>query len=322
MFRTEITPAPSPWKINLQHAVFSIGSCFSDNIGEKLQAFKFPVLSNPFGTVYNPVSLFQLLEFAMSGERPGEESYLKHQGVFRNFHFHSDISATDEQEFRRRMDAAFEETAQFLQKATVVIITFGTAVVYQLKRNGEIVANCHKVPSDHFVKKMLFLQEITDAFTVFYQKLKQQNAGAKIILTVSPVRHLKETLEQNSLSKALLRVACGELSRTHDDVDYFPSFELMIDDLRDYRFYAADMLHPSQQAIEYIWDKFTKSYFDEQTLAFVSEWEKIRKALHHRPFYPGSEEYISFVKNTIARVEKYKDVLDVSEELQMLKGYL
>lgn len=319
MFRTEIHPQPPAWKISLRDSIFSMGSCFSAHIGKKLEAYKFNTLTNPFGTIYNPISIFQLIEFSLTDKKPADWSYLRQQGVFRNYHFHSEISATDENEFHRQIAITFEKVKAFLQRSNVLMITFGSAISYRLKENNEIVANCHKVPARQFEKSLLKTDFIVGHFNNVYHLLKQVNPGVRLILTVSPDRHLKETLELNSASKATLRVVCEELKSSFNDVYYFPSFELMIDDLRDYRFYSDDMLHPANQAVNYIWSKFSQCCFDQPTLIFINEWEKILKAILHKPFYPGSPAHKDFVAKTIEKVEKFKRQVDVSRELEMLR---
>lgn len=322
MFRTEINPPPSDWKMHFSDKVFSMGSCFSVHMGQKLKTFKFDTLINPFGTIYNPVSLFQLIEFSLTGRKPEKWSYLHHQGVFRNYHFHSDISSLNENEFHRQIENTLEKVKNFLREARVVILTFGSAVGYRLKENNELVANCHKVPAGHFTKTLLKVADIIGSFRQVHEFLKQVNPGVRFIITVSPDRHLKETLELNSASKAVLRVAAEELKNSFDNVSYFASFELMIDDLRDYRFYKEDMLHPTEQAVNYIWSKFSPTFFDEETLQFIADWEKILKSIHHRPFYPGSKEHKLFVEKTIEKVEEFKGRIDVSRELEILRAQI
>lgn len=322
MFRTEIHPQPSDLKINLSHKILSMGSCFSEHIGKKLAFYKFMALINPFGTIYNPLSLFRLIEFSLTDKKPEAWSYLHHQGIFRNYYFHSDISAVNEEDFHQKIKNTFNEVKVFASKADVLVFTFGSAIGYKLKNNNETVANCHKVPSREFEKYMLTPDAIAEGFKGIYRILKQVNPNIRFILTVSPDRHLKETLELNSVSKATLRLATEDLQNTLEGVSYFPSYELMIDDLRDYRFYKEDMVHPTEQAVDYIWNKFSETHIDKKTLGFIAEWEKIMKSLQHKPFNPGTEEHHLFIKKTKEKLETFKNLVDISEEMKVLEKQL
>ncbi len=321
MFRTELNVLPSSWKISIDDPVFLLGSCFAIHIGERLQQYKFEALTNPFGTIFNPHSLFRLIEFSLNEEKIPEWSFLENQGIHRNYFFHSDVSGKTEEELTRSIQEKRAQTFHSIKNAKVILLTFGTAVYYRLKKNNEIVANCHKVPAKEFNKEMLSANEIVEGFVKTYDAIKEINPDVNFILTVSPVRHLKDSLEVNSVSKAILRTASEEIKNSHNDVAYFPSFELMMDDLRDYRFYKEDMLHPNDQAITYIWEKFIGAYFDEKTLKFVEEWSSIIKALHHRPFNPGTEEHKNFLMKTIERIQKLNRP-NVQEEIEQLKSQL
>jgi len=322
MFRTEINISPSSWKIPLGHRIFSLGSCFAVHIGELLSTYKFQTLTNPFGTIYNPLSIHKLISMSLDLKDPGDWAFVKNQGVYRNFLFHSEISSTNEEEFHSKTKKTLQLAHDHLIKTDVILLTFGTSIIYRLKENNELVANCHKMPSQDFHKSFLTADEIIESFRELYDRLKKLNNSIKFIITVSPVRHLKDTLELNSLSKAILRVACGKLVEEFEDVSYFPSYELVTDDLRDYRFYKEDMLHPNDQAIKYVWQKFVQVYFDATTLKFLSDWTEILKALQHKPFNSDSEEHKSFILKTIKKLDQFKNKTDISEELKILKAQL
>lgn len=322
MFRTELHITPSGSKISLQSPVISIGSCFSNCTGLKLTENKFDTLTNPFGVIYNPLSIFKLLGYAIDNRLPDKSTYLENQDVFRNYDFHSDFSAIEQASLEDKIAQSITRTSGFLQNAEWLILTPGTAFVYQLKETGNIVANCHKVPSGNFEKRLLGPEEITASFDNLYDRLNNLNKKLKLIFTVSPVRHIKDTLELNALSKSVLRVACGRLAEKYDDVDYFPSYEIMMDDLRDYRFYKADMLHPTEVAEDYIWNKFSKTYFDQETLEFVEKWHKILKAMRHRPFHPNTPAYQQFVQKTIRELNDLSNKVDVTKEIESLKKNL
>ncbi len=319
MFRTELHIAPSPYKITLKDCVMSIGSCFSENIGEKLKSSKIQTLANPLGIVYNPVSLFKELEYACNNTFPPDESYVKHSGVQYSLDLHSDYSANDLNSLKAKVANHIGQAHEFLKKADWLIITFGTAYVFEYLESNVIVNNCHKLPAKDFTKKLLSPEQIVIAFEFMYRDLLVLNNNIKIIFTISPVRHTKETLEGNMLSKSTLRVAIDQLISAYPGFDYFPSYEIMMDDLRDYRFYNDDMIHPSKVAIDYIWEKFTQKYFDRKTSRFVEDWEKIIKAINHKPFHPDTPSHQDFIKKTIERLYHLQEQVDISDELELLK---
>ena len=322
MFRTPVIPGKSAEKIKLGQSLLLIGSCFSVHIGQKLTENKFNALTNPFGVIYNPVSIFKLLGNAILENPIDEKFIIKNQGIYRHYDFHSDISATDKNELLSLIGEAYKYSKIYLLNSRWIIITLGTAIVYRHKKLHAIVGNCHKIPSGEFNKERLQPEEILNAFATFYTGLKKVNDQFNIILTVSPVRHIKDSLETNNLSKSILRYACEIISETYDNVQYFPSYEIMMDDLRDYRFYETDMLHPNAQAIDYIWEAFQHSYFNDETIGFVKDWRKIRNALQHKPFYPDSEEHQQFIRNTIQQLKIFSEKVDITSELKILENQL
>lgn len=313
-WRTELNVRPSKTKICLGHKIFTIGSCFSDEIGQLLLENKFVVKKNPFGTVYNPISIHQLLHFGLNKEFPETESYSANGDVHFNYHFHSSFSSLSRNDLEDQIRKSISDSHNFLKGTNQIIITYGTAFAYHLKETGRIVANCHKMQSAFFEKRLLDNLTIVQSFQDFYYNLKLTNPDAKIILTVSPVRHLKDSLELNAVSKSILRVACESIANAYEDVDYFPAYEILLDDLRDYRFYKSDMLHPSDEAVRYIWEKFVSAYFDDPTKKFVSEWKRIMNHLAHRPFQPRSESHLKFLKSILSEMEKWETSVDVSKE--------
>ena len=322
MFRTPVLPKISARKILLNDPLFLIGSCFSENIGQKLSESKFDSLSNPYGVIYNPASIFSLMEEALLEKPVNEDLILKNQGIFRHYNFHSDISALDKEDLLSQIGEANKYSKIYLLQSKWILITLGTSIVYFHKKLNKIVSNCHKIPAKEFEKKRLHPDEILKSFDTFYKTLGSLNKDFSIILTVSPVRHVRDSFETNSISKSILRYACGALSESYDNVQYFPSFEIMMDDLRDYRFYEKDMLHPNASAIEYIWELFQQSYFSDDTRLFIKEWGKIRNALLHKPFYPDSREHQKFLRSTIQKLETFRDKVDISDELKLLEKQL
>jgi hypothetical protein len=321
-FRTELMPAVSIYPITLKDNIFTVGSCFADAIGKHLAESKFKVLNNQFGSIYNPLSIHRLILFALENKLPTPESYLKNEGIYLNYNFHSSYSALAGHELEIKIKASIIEAAEFLKKTNRIIITYGTAFVYRLKSSNEIVANCHKIPSIYFSKSLLEESEIVESFQNLYSSLKAINPNCKIILTVSPVRHLKDTLEFNSVSKSILRLSCYSIVNQFSDVEYFPAHEILLDDLRDYRFYKTDRLHPTEEAVEYIWEKFVGSYFDASSQEFINEWKEIRKNLQHKPFHPQSENHRKFLRSVLNRLEGMNIPVDFSNEIQTLKSKL
>ncbi len=322
MFRTPVVPQISPRKIVLNDRLFLIGSCFTENVGNKLSENKFDNLSNPFGVIYNPVSIFRLMEDALLEKPAREDLIIINQGVYRHYNFHSDISALDKEDLLSQIGEANKYSKIYLLQSKWILITLGTSMVYFHKKLNDIVSNCHKVPAKEFDKKRLHPDEIIESFDAFYQTLGSLNNDFNIILTLSPVRHIRDSFETNSLSKSILRYACGILSESYENVQYFPSFEIMMDDLRDYRFYDTDMLHPSASAVEYIWELFQQSYFSDDTRQFIEDWRKIRNALHHKPFFPDSKEHQKFLRSTIKKLKSFQEKVDITEELKLLEKQL
>lgn len=319
MFRTEINPQISGDKISLSTPLMTIGSCFSDNIGTLLTQNKFDIHANPFGVIFNPISIHKLLKSAIKENSQAPGSWVDSQGIQLHYDFHSQLGSTNLENAKDNIDKAINTTHIQLKKTKWLLITWGTATVYERKDNGEVVANCHKVPANQFSKRMLTSNQV---IADFESMLPDLPVDTNILLTVSPVRHLKDTLEVNNVSKSILRIACHELVEKYDRVKYFPAYELMLDDLRDYRFYKSDMLHPSNEAIEYIWNKFSQTYFDESTLNFIQKWGKIINAINHKPFNPESEAHQEFIRTTMKTVSELNTLIDVTSEINYLEQQL
>jgi hypothetical protein len=322
MFRTEIIAEISREKMKRSDPVYLIGSCFAAHIGHLLRMYKFDLTLNPFGVIYNPHSIFRLIVNSMAGIPIEEKGLIESQGTYRHFDFHSDISAVSREAFDSLYDRATKSTRKQIGQAGWIIVSMGTSLVFEHEKYGAIVANCHKLPAREFTQRLLTPEEIIHSFDSFYTQLRRVNKNAKVILTVSPVRHVKSTLEKNSVSKAILRYAAYSISANYDHVQYFPSFEIMMDDLRDYRFYLPDMVHPSEVAVDYIWQKFMDTYFDSETKDFIREWTQILKALAHRPFFPESTAHQRFIRETIRKLKTFEPQIDISEELVTLESQL
>jgi len=322
MFQTKVKLVPSSKCISLDDRVLTVGSCFAEHMGDKLSEYKFIVQTNPFGTLFNPISIFKLVNQATLNDIFESMGIVKTQGVFHHFDLHSDLSNVSKGDLLHNANKITQELGDYLESTSVIIYTFGTAIVYELLESGEIVANCHKVPAKEFRRRLLEVDEIVHAFKVNYNLIKSINKNARFILTVSPVRHQKESFEQNCVSKSILRLATDKIINEFHNVEYFPAYEIMMDELRDYRFYAEDMLHPNQVAVDHIWNCFGEVYFNNVTKDFINSWLKIRKAIAHRPFNPRSDQHQKFIRKTIKQLNEFSSMVDINEELKLLKSQL
>jgi hypothetical protein len=318
-FRTIVSSRASGQLFSHSDRFVTVGSCFSDAIGNRLLRYKVRTLANPFGNIYNPHSIHKVMHYSMANTPPAPSTYLESQGIHLNYDFHSEFSSLNKPALEHTLKHTIESTHSFLKNASWLIITYGTAWVYERISSGELVANCHKQPANDFSKLLLTQKKIIESFEKFHAELKGFNPAIRIILTVSPVRHIKDTLELNSVSKAVLRLACHTLKEAFPDVDYFPSYEIMMDDLRDYRFYKPDMLHPSGEAEEYIWQRVVEQYADKKTQDVFKKWQSVLSALSHKPFHPTSEAHQKFLKETLSRLEELKSWVNVEEEMEIIK---
>lgn len=319
--RTEIRINAYDFQLEPESLVLTFGSCFSDVIGNFLCNNKFNALSNPYGTVYNLKSMADILESVMNPDWQIDRTLIiEQQGIFFHYGFHSEISGETEKEIVKRINQLHKKTAKHLANTNFLIITLGTSWVYE--KNSVVVSNCHKIPASTFSKRLLSYQEQKDILESLVTNLQQFNPSIKIILTVSPVRHIKDGISENSISKAILRMLCDHAVSKISNVYYFPSYEVMIDDLRDYRFYKEDLIHPTQMAEDYITALFSKAVFSEETLKILEEWSKIRTALNHKPFNPKSEAHQSFLINLQKKIKMFQSHFDVSDELELVEAKL
>ncbi len=317
-FRTVLSTTPAAFTIGLKDNCFTIGSCFADNLGVLLQQYKFNVLVNPFGTSYNPVSIHKALGYAIDHETPHADTFGELNGTYFNYDFHSSFAALNKPQLETNLAQAITRAHQFINSASVILITYGTSWVYEHNETKEIVSNCHKVPAAHFIKYLLTQKKIIESFEIFYQKITTHNPNTRIILTLSPVRHIKDTLELNAVSKSILRLSCHTLSEMYPNVEYFPAYEIVLDDLRDYRFYDRDLLHPSPEAVDYIWKQFSNRYFSEDTKQFTEKWRKIINAIEHRPYHPSSASHQNFLKGLLLQLEELKNAINVDKEISQV----
>ena len=302
-FRTTVKTSENRGWLHHSDKVVLLGSCFSDNIGAKMRGALINAMVNPMGTLFNPLSIARAVHRLIDNEPIAGRDLFMQGGVWNSYDFHSRYSLPDKQATIDRMNQRIEQGHKALKEAQLLTITLGTAIVYRLKTTGEVVANCHKVPQHEFERKMSTIPEMVQVLNEVITSLHDFNPQMKIILTVSPIRHIADGLDTNSLSKASLRVAINEAIAQHRDYcDYFPSYEIMLDDLRDYRFYASDMVHPSDVAVEYIWQAFQASYLDDRSGLAVARCERIHKRLQHRPMSTNRETIERFNADTASVV--------------------
>lgn len=321
-FHTEITPESLPVPIRLTDRIVTIGSCFAEVMGHQLSNYKLTVTNNPFGTIFNPVSIQKLIALVLSNGQPDEQLYVERDGIWFHYDFHSSLWANSRAELTEQLMARLHTVKEALLRADWLILTLGTAVVYRHIEIGQVVANCHKMPGALFEKYLYAIDHVRDTLTYLMKALRRANPTLKVLLTVSPVRHARDTLPLNQVSKSTLRIICHELTVWNPAVQYFPAYEIMVDDLRDYRFYEADLIHPNGMAHDYIFQKFAGSAFDADLRRFTADWAGIRKSLAHRPLQPATAVYRKFLTNLLARLEALPAAIDVSAELADVRGRL
>ena len=322
-FRTQTERISLNPRLRHSDKVLVMGSCFAEHIGERLARMKFRTLVNPYGVLYNPLSIATGLGCLIE-RRPFELEELHEfpDGGWNTWLHHSQYSKPNKEEALQHINTRFVEAAIRLTEADMLILTLGTAWVYRLAETGEVVGNCHKVADRQFERERLTAQEIVAELSRILCRAFEINPNLRVLFTVSPVRHLKDGLHGNQLSKATLLLAVDELCRTMPErCYYFPAYEIVVDELRDYRFYADDMAHPSTQAVRYVWECFVKHCINDEAQRFMEQWEKIARAMEHRPFQPNSEQYKRFMEQTrdkiLALKERYP-YLEVEDEVGQL----
>ncbi len=318
-FRTEFKIQPSNFNISHTHSLLFIGSCFTENIGFKLNRLKFNACINPFGILFNPDSIYYSISRLLSGEKYTMDEISEKNGIWHSFDYHSDFSSTNKIECLNKINEAFKLGKERICDADILFITFGSAHLYQLKESQKLVSNCHKYPSSAFDKKIFDFDKTFESYKILFDHLKQINPKLRIVLTVSPVRYLSDGFVENQISKSMLILLCSKLQLAFQNVLYFPAYEIMMDDLRDYRFYSEDMIHPNEQAVNYIFDIFQKTYFDESTQELSDEIDKIVKTSEHRVFFEDSLGHKKLCETMIKRIEKLKkdfSILNFDKEIR------
>ncbi len=326
-FFTEIQIPEFPWEMDYSKSMMLMGSCFSENIGQKLIDLKFRIDMNPFGILYNPESIANSLKILLEKQTYTEKDLIFDQGFWSSFSHHSRFSDADREAALQKINSRIESSNEFLKNADFLIITWGTAWVYELRETGQIVSNCHKVPASEFKRFRLGVSEITEVYRELLEELWKINPKLKVIFTVSPIRHWKDGAVENQVSKATLLLAIDRLKTGFGNqrCSYFPAYELMMDELRDYRFYAEDMLHLSPVAVDYIFNRFCQSLISKESLNLFPPITKILKAIQHRPVNPQSGEYEKFLRQNIKAITNLLSdfpYLDFSREKTYLEQEL
>jgi hypothetical protein len=294
-FTTSIPISKSSNPIDYDSRIISLGSCFAQNIGDKFSYFKFQNKVNPFGIIFNPVSIENLIFRVVNNQLFTENDIFSHNDLWHCFEVHSELSHSEKTIFLDRLNQILSDFHLQILKSTHFQITYGTSWVYRNKSSNSIVANCHKVPQSQFDKEILSVATIEKSIQNTIDLIQKVNPNCHFIFTVSPVRHIKDGFVENQRSKAhLISALHNFLALSQSKCNYFPSYEIMMDELRDYRFYAEDMLHPSQTAIDYIWKRFSENYISEENFATMEEVYSIQKGLAHRPFNPNTASHQKF----------------------------
>lgn len=317
-FRLEFSPKPFSQKINHRHSLLLVGSCFTENIGTKLKQLKFPVQENPNGILFNPVSIAKSVQSYIQNKQYTAADLFYQNECWNSWEHHTRFSHPQKDACLQMINQSQQNANAFLKETNWLLVTVGSAFVYEME-NGEVVANCHKVPTDKFNKRLLSIDEIKAALHTMLEAVFIFNPYVKIIFTISPVRHLRDGFVENNRSKAALIQAIHQLVDADERLFYFPAYELVIDDLRDYRFYAEDMVHPNYAATNYVWDKFIATCIDDTSQSLMKEINVINAAKNHKPFNPASEQHKKFLQTNLEKIRQLQTLhpyIDFEKEKQ------
>ena len=325
-FRTKVDLPVGMPPVNHSDVLMLWGSCFAENIGKLFMDYKFRCDVNPFGVLYNPSSIAEAISQVDCPFIYNKENLKEYQGVWYSLMHHSSFSSRNPEECLTKINARLLHARECLHQAHWVMFTWGTAWVYEWKENGQVVGNCHKLPGNCFNRRLLGVDEIVGAYSLLVERLSALKPDLHFLFTVSPIRHVKDGMHGNQISKSVLLLAVQKLIEAYPArCFYFPSYEIMVDELRDYRFYADDMLHPSFQAVHYIWECFGQTFFPPATHRFLKDWEVVKKGLEHRPFDPDSKQYQRFLSQILLNIEVLKEkfaYLDVQNEINLCQARL
>ena len=326
-FKLTLASKRSENSIGYRDSLFLIGSCFSENMGAKLNTHLFKVFENPHGILFNPISVAQSLSDCIHNKQYTEADLFQLNEVWNSWQHHSRFSGISSKEALDKINNSIAKAHTFLKTADHIVITLGSAWVYQLNSQsphaaGLVVANNHKAPATWFDKALMKPDALVLLLNKMVKDLLQFNPHLQIIFTISPVRHLREGLVENNRSKAVLIQAVHEIVDSTENVAYFPSYEYVIDDLRDYRFYAEDLVHPNYAASNYVWEKWVETYMNEETQGIMKQVAELQLAVQHKPFFAGSSQHKEFLQNCIAKSERLLSLypyLPLNDQVQFFK---
>lgn len=301
IFSTPVVIDKANFEINHHSSIVSLGSCFAENIGKRLENQYFLIDSNPLGVLYNPASVQNAIKWLMNEDKFTENQLFEYRGLWNSFSHSTLFSDVTAEKTLENINHKLTMARGVFNQMDRLIITFGTAWVYEEMESGKVVSNCHKLPSKHFKRYRLDVKTIVVAYKELFATLKNKFSDLEIILSVSPIRHWKDGAHENTLSKSTLHLAVSELQSQFDFVHYFPSYEILLDELRDYRFFGRDMLHPSEMAIDYIWNKFSETYFSQSTQQLNQKIAQLNNDLGHRPLHSETDEFRKFQEGLMKR---------------------
>jgi hypothetical protein len=320
-FQTLVEVPKYRWQTGYSQKIIFMGSCFTENIGTRMETLKFDVDINPFGILYNPSSVSNGLRILLQQKEFKSEDLIFADGLWHSFSHHGRFSSADENEALEQINSRIKSSADFLKNAGFLFITFGTVWIYKFKKTGRPVSNCHKITAKEFERVRLNVDEIVDEYRDLLTEIRKVNPSLKVVFTVSPIRHWKDGAIENQRSKAVLLLVIDKLINEFGDdfCAYFPAYEIVMDELRDYRFYAEDMIHISDVAVEHIWEKFQSVLIDKESQQIAAQVQKILKAASHKPIHKNTPEYNQFLlqmKKQIAELEaKYKHLNFTAEKV-------
>ncbi len=302
---TPVTLPDNLPRLNHRQQLWLLGSCFATRMGQRLADAKFRCDVHPHGVLYNPLSIATSLRDIMEGKIYTADDLFLHNGLWHSPFHHGDFSSPTPDETLMRINSRLTRARRELRELDVLLLTFGSSYIYKEKNNGYIVGNCHKLPERCFERRRLSVDEVVDTYTDLLNRLLALRPALQVVMTVSPIRHIRDGLHANQLGKAILLLAIDALQeRFPGHVSYFPAYELVLDELRDYRFYADDLVHPSELAVQYVWERLTEACFSPETRHIVEECRRIGEMLGHKPLRPDSEEYKRFLKQTASRIDQ------------------
>lgn len=321
-FRTVVKPDKPDFSISHKDKIVSIGSCFSENIGEKFKDYKFRINVNPFGQQYNPFSIANSINRLLNPVPYTKNDLVYHEELYHSFDHHSSFSKSISEETLSNINEKLLAAHEDLKNATILFLTFGTSHFFRLREDGKIVSNNHKLPDSHFSKELMKPEQIATVLENALKKIWKLNPNIKVVFTISPVRYFAFGVHENSVSKSYLFAAIQELQSIFPKIYYFPAYEIVMDDLRDYRFYAEDMIHPNSQSTDYVWERMCETFMTKQTDVLILEIGEIQAAVNHKPRNSKSESHRKFVEKYLIKMQDLTVThgLDFSDEERNLKG--